>query len=112
VCTSAGRSLGRIATPQTEAGGAAFLKRGIAVLRPELGRLRTLSPPTDDADVYQSALSAIDGEVRALRGAVRALGRQQDPVIAFKTLQQRLGHLESQADNAWQALQIPACLQR
>ena len=112
ICASAGHRLGRITPPRSEAGGEAFLNRGLGVLRPELTRLRQLRAPSEGADVYRAALAAVAGEVQALQGTLRALGRQQDPVIAFKTLQQHLGPLEKQADGAWQALQMPACLQR
>jgi hypothetical protein len=112
ICGGASGRLGRIPTPRTEVGGETFLTRAIAVLGPELRELRKLSAPGDGADVYRAALAATAGELKALKGAVRALDRQQDPVIAFRTLQQRLGPLERQADGAWQALQIPACLQR
>jgi hypothetical protein len=112
ICRAAGGRLRRIPTPRTEVGGETFLTSAIAVLGPELRRLRKLSAPGDSADVYRAALDATADELDALRGAVRALDRQQDPVIAFRTLQQRLGPLEAQADSAWQALQIPTCLQR
>jgi hypothetical protein len=109
---SAGQRFGRIATPRSEASGEAFLKRGVAVLGPELRELRALSPPAEVSDVYRTAVDAVAGELRALHDTVRALGRQQDPVIAFKTLQHHLRPLETQADDAWRALQIPACVER
>ena len=111
ICASAGRRFGRIGTPRTEAGGEAFLNHGIAVLGPELGQLRKLNAPSEVADVYQAAIEALGDELLALRGAVRGLKRDQDPVIAFKTLQRHLGPLETQADDAWQALQMPACVE-
>lgn len=112
ICAAASGRLGRIATPRTEVGGETFLTRAIAVLGPELQELHRLSAPGDGADVYRAALDATAGELRALKGAVHALDRQQDPVIVFRTLQRRLAPLETQADGAWQALQMPACLQR
>ena len=63
----------------------------------------------------RTAVGALARELRALRGTIRALGRQQDPVIAFKTLQQHLGPLETQADDAWRALRchgLPGALRR
>ena len=111
ICARAGQRLARVDTPGSEAGGQAFLKHGIAVLEPELGQLRTVPAPSEAADVYRAGLAALTAELRALEDAVRALNRQQDPVIEFKTLQQRLGPLETQANHAWQALQLPACLQ-
>lgn len=112
ICSSANRLIGRIGTPTSEAGGEAFLKRGIAVLEVELRDLRTLGAPGDAAGVYRTALGAFAGELAAAKAAVHALDRQQDPAIAFKTLQRRLGPLETQADDAWRALQMAACLNR
>jgi hypothetical protein len=112
ICASAGHRLGLIATPHSEADAESFLRRAVAVLGPELTQLRKLGAPSEGADVYRTALDALSGELLALKGTIRALRRQQDPVIAFKTLQQHLGPLEAQADGAWRALQIPACLER
>jgi hypothetical protein len=112
ICSTASRQIGHIATPPSGAGGEVFLDRGIAVLAPEHQALRALGAPTEAADVYRTALGALGGELSALREATRALDRQENPVIAFKTLQQRLTPLETQADDAWQALQIPSCASR
>jgi hypothetical protein len=112
ICATASRQIGRIATPPSEAGGEAFLERGVAVLAPELRRLRRLTAPSEADDVYRAALSALSEQVDALRQATRALERQEDPVVAFKALQQRLGPLETQADGAWQALEVPTCMSR
>jgi hypothetical protein len=111
VCTRADRSFGRIATPGGEAAGAAFLRHGIAVLGPELRLLRTLTAPAEADDVYQSAISALASELTALKAAIHALARQQDPVIAFKSLEHRMHPLATQANRAWQALEMPACVQ-
>jgi len=112
ICLGASRQIGRIATPRSEAGGEAFLRRGIVVLAPERRQLRSLAAPSEAADVYRAGVAALSGELGALREATHALAEQQDPVIAFRTLQQRLTPLESQANDAWQALQIPACTSR
>jgi len=112
ICSTASRQLGTIATPPSEAQGDAFLKHGIAVLGPELGQLHSLEAPTTAADVYRAALSGLSGELSGLKDAAQALARQEDPVIAFRALQQRLSPLERQADDAWQALQIPTCMSR
>jgi hypothetical protein len=112
ICRTASRQIGRIATPASEAGGEAFLKRGIAALAPELRRLRRLAAPGEGADVYTAAISALSGQLDALRQATRALRQQEDPVIAFKTLEHRLAPLQNQADGAWEALEIPTCMSR
>jgi hypothetical protein len=112
ICTAAGQRLRLIATPRSEAGGEAFLKQAVAVLAPELRQLRKLRPSSEASDVYGTALDALARELGTLQGTIRALARQQDPVIAFKTLQQHLRPLETQADDAWRALDMTACLER
>jgi hypothetical protein len=110
ICSNASRRMERIGTPASEAGGKAFLTRGIGVLGPELGQLRTLAAPGEAAPVYQSVLEAFRAELTALQAAVRGLARQQNPVIVFKALQRRLSPLETQADDAWKTLQMPVCM--
>jgi hypothetical protein len=112
ICAAASTEIRRIRTPASEAGGGAFLKRGVKVLGPELRHLRSLSSiaPSEALDVYRTALSASARELTAVNGAVRALDRNEDPVVTFKSLQHLLGPLESQADDAWTALQMPQCV--
>jgi hypothetical protein len=112
VCSIANRQSGRIKTPSQPSGGATFLDRGIAVLAPEYRQLRALRPPGDLAQVYNISLSALSGKLTAMKSAVKHLKHGGDPVIAMKTLQQQLGPLESSEDGAWQALEVPACLNR
>jgi hypothetical protein len=112
VCDIAAAKDNRIPTPATPAGTAAFLERGLAVLRPELSRLRALRPPSDVADVYSIAIGAFEHKVTLLGDAVRGLGHGDDPSIAIRSLQQRLAPTESAEDGAWRALEIPACLNR
>ena len=109
ICSAANVRSYRIATPTWEEGAGTFLKGGINILSPELKRLRGLSAPGGDADVYAAALSAVSAEVDALRAAEHAISRNEDPVIAYKSLQHHLTPLEAQANDAWGALQIPAC---
>ncbi len=90
----------------------AFLNAGIVRLRAELSKLRRVGPPRDVADVYRAALGALSQELRCLRHRrSRRSSRGEDPALAFRQLEQQLSPLQSQADNAWQALEIPACLQ-
>lgn len=89
----------------------AFLRAGIARLRTELAKLRRVGPPHNVADVYQAALAAVGQEVDVLNGTVQTIHRGEDPATAFKELGQQLRPLQSQADSAWSALEIPACLQ-
>jgi hypothetical protein len=95
--------------PQGQA--AEFLSAGITRLRTQLARLGRVRAPHAVADVYRAALAALGQELVVLQSAVRAIHRGEDPAIAFKELKQQITPLQSQADNAWQALEIPACLQ-
>lgn len=110
LCSTASRLTDRVPTPISPAAGATFLQRGASILGPELTELRTLRPPSDVADVYSTAVGALSEEVHLLIHVVGRLHGGADPVIEIKGLQQRLVPLEDQADGAWGALQIPACV--
>jgi hypothetical protein len=112
ICTRTDRQLGRIHTPSLGAGDRVFLLRGVAKLKSELTQLRSLSAHGDAAPVYNLALDALGREIEQLKRTVAALDRNQDPALAYAALQRRLAPLEAQADGAWRALQIPACLTR
>ena len=112
ICSRADRQIARIPTPSSEAAGNAFLKQGIAALDPELGDLNSLKPPADEAVVYQSAIKSLGGELDGLKSAAGKLDQGADPVHTFRQLQDTLSPLETDADNAWRALGIPACVSR
>jgi hypothetical protein len=112
VCSIAGQRTNRIATPTAPAGGARFLKAGIAVLTPELAQLRALKPPSDLADVYATSISSFSRKLDLLRSAAHQLDSGANPVSAMTALQQRLAPVELAEDGAWRALQVPACLNR
>jgi hypothetical protein len=112
VCGRARVATNRIPTPDLPSAGVRFLSRGIATLAPELAALTRLRPGGDAAKVYSSALAASRQELGALRFTLRGLHAGNDPVVAIKTLQQRLAPLESQANDAWGALGIEACATR
>ncbi len=112
VCVTAATQTGRIPAPASPAGAGTFLRRGVQALTPELAQLRALKPSSDVADVYSTALLAFSHELSLLSDAVRGLDRGADPVSTIRALQRRLAPLESAEDGAWQALQIPACLNR
>jgi hypothetical protein len=112
LCLQGTRQTGRIPAPASPAEAGAFFARGAAVLAPELTGLAALHPPSSAAAVYATALSGFRGKLTALREAVRHLARGEDPVIATKTLQQKLGRLELEENRAWRALGIPACINR
>ena len=110
ICARTNRAVGKIVPPKSADQVRAFLAAGIARLQEELRSLRRLSASGEGADVYRAGLAALAEELDALRRANRAIHRGEDPAIAFRTLQHTLAPLESQAANAWAALQIPACL--
>jgi hypothetical protein len=113
LCTASNRVTDRIDPPGGPAGGSAFLKRGIAALEPELAGLETLKAPAGTlSQVYAAAVSDLARELSALRTTVSRLDSGGDPVTAVKALQQQLAPLESEANDGWRALQIPACVQR
>jgi hypothetical protein len=109
ICAQTNRRIGGIATPHAESGGEAFLQRGIAALKPELQQLRRLAPPEDAADVWSTAIRSSSAQLSALESTARQIQHGADTTLAFKSLQQTLAPLESQANDAWSALQIRAC---
>jgi hypothetical protein len=110
ICARTNHQISAIATPAAATRGAAFLDSGIAALKPELSQLKQLSAPADVSDVWSTALRGLEGQLGALQTAAGQIGRGGDPVTAYRALQQALTPLETQANNAWQALAIPACL--
>lgn len=110
LCATAAGRAGRIPTPSSAEDSLAFLTRGIDTLKPELAGLRELKAPDDLDDIYQTSLKAFGNKLDALEQTVHKLHSGEDPVVAWKTLQERLGPLESTEDGAWRALDIPACL--
>ena len=111
ICRHTNRAFNPLPALPKQGRTVAFLSAGIARLSAELGKLRRVGPPHDVADVYQAALAAQGQELGALRNAVRAIHRGEDPATAVRELGQQLRPLQSQANNAWQALQISSCLQ-
>ena len=109
ICQSAHSRSNRIPVPHDPSGGASFLRRGIAVLRPELRQLRALRAPGASSSVYSSALAAFSQKLQIMESTVGNLDRGADPVTTFKTLEQQLSPVKAQEDGAWRALGIPAC---
>jgi hypothetical protein len=112
LCASAGRQASRIQTPSAPADGERFLRRGIAILSPELAALRKLKPPSDLQDVYEDALSSFSQKLELLRKTDQQLRSDGNPVTAMTALQQHLAPIELAEDGAWRALDVPACLNR
>ena len=85
------------------------MNSGIAALKPELAQLRQLQAAGDAADVWRTALRALSDQLAALQSTASQIKGGADPVVATKSLQRTLAPLDSEANGAWQALQIPAC---
>lgn len=109
VCAVATQRLNRIPTPQVPSEGAAFLRRGVAALRPELAALSTLHPGGELGVHFTRARTATAQELGALRSSLKGLKAGNDPIVAIKTLQAQLAPLEKQAAAAWRAVGVPAC---
>jgi hypothetical protein len=112
VCTRAVAAGAEIAAPAAPAHTSAFLRKGIATLRPELASLRTLRAPTAQGSTYAAALQSLARELTILSGTVHDLDRGADPLTTMKTLQRRLAPVESDDDAAWRTLGVPACVNR
>ena len=110
VCTVAADA--DIGGPAAPAQTSAFLRRGIAALRPELVDLRRLHPPSEEGGAYAAALQSLSRELTILSGTVHDLDRGADPLSTIKTLQHRLAPVEADDDAAWRTLGVPACVNR
>lgn len=109
VCTVATQRLNRIPTPQVPSEGSAFLRRGIAALRPELATLSAMHPGGDLGAHFDAARKATAQELDVLQSSLKGLTAGNDPIVAVKTLQTQLAPLEKQARAAWRALGVPDC---
>ena len=109
-CTTATQRLDRIPTPHVPSQGAAFLRRGIAALRPQVHSLAGLHPDGELGDRFAQARTATEQELTALESSLKGVRAGNDPVVAIKTLQAQLAPLEKRASAAWLALRIPACV--
>lgn len=112
VCTRALVQGARIAPPPVPGRTAAFLRRGIAALGPELAALRILRPPSNQADAYSAALGALARELAILTSTAHDVDRGADPLTTIKTLQHQLAPVEADNDAAWRTLGVPACVNR
>jgi hypothetical protein len=110
ICAAARAQTNRIAAPSSPAGGAVFLTRGVAVLKSERSQLKTLKPPDGLEPAWRTAMDAFSQRLGAVSAAVRDLARGGDPVTAMKRLQQKLTPIEAREDDAWQQLEVPACV--
>ncbi len=108
-CDLAHQRAEKIPTPSTPAGGAGFLSRGITALAPAQATLESLRPPGDLAGAYRTAVGFSGKRLAALRFTLADLKVGDDPVVAIKSLQEKLAPLEARGDAAWRSLGIPAC---
>src|ERR1700693_654533 len=111
ICRHTNRAFRPLPALLAQGQSVAFLSAGIARLRTQLTQLRRVTAPHDVADVYRAALAALGQELDVLDSAVQAIHRGEDPAFAFKALKEQITPIQSQANNAWQALEVPACLQ-
>jgi hypothetical protein len=112
ICRQVNHRFRGLAPPAAgEAQDASFLSSGSGRLQEQLQQLRRVTPPRDVATVYRAGLGALGQELTALNGAVAAIHRGADPGMAYRALGRQLRPLESQVNQAWQALQIADCLQ-
>ncbi len=112
ICAGASRRVDDIPPPASPAAAEPFLRRGLAVLGPELSALRGLNPDREQTKGLRAVLKAFGRQLAALRLAQRQLRRGEDPVTTLRTLERRLDPLRSVENSRWQALEIPACLSR
>jgi hypothetical protein len=112
VCTQAQVRGAAIRPPAVPTQTAAFLRRGIGLLRSEVAGLRALRAPSDAAHTYSTALGALARELTILTGTAHDLDRGADPFSTIKVLQRRLAPVEAENDAAWRALGVPACVNR
>ncbi len=110
ICALATVQMGRIPTPASPTGGGDFLRRGLAILDPEIVQLRRLEPPDDVADVYGTAIRALDQKLTAMKRAVHDLDHGGDPTSEMTTLAQHLAPIQASENGAWRALEVPACV--
>jgi len=109
ICTTAQRSSKSITAPSDPAKGEQFLHRGITALAPQVTALHKLKASSELRDGYAAALRASDRELALLRSTLSGLKAGNDPVMAVKALQHKLGPVEDAAGRAWREIGVPAC---
>ncbi len=110
ICRSASTSLARVGDPASPAQAGRFLQRGVLILTPELAQLRTLHASGRAGQELDAAVQAFERKLTQVQDAERALGGGEDPLIAFRTLQQQIAPTVAEENRHWQALGIPDCL--
>lgn len=112
VCTQSQARGAEIKPPTVPAGTAAFLRRGIAFLGPEVAALRGLRVPPAQSGAYSTAVGSMARELAILTDTAHELDRGVDPLTTIKALQRRLAPAEAAGDAAWRTLGVPVCVNR
>ena len=112
VCEHASERLSPIPQPSSAAAALPFLRRGVAVLGPELAALRRLPPPADLSTRYHATLAEFGTAVQMVRGTIAVLARGGDAVASFASLEHELSPIVADENAGWRTLQIAACISR
>ncbi len=112
ICKGASLRLNRGSQPSTATAALPFLRRGLAVLGPELAALRRLAPGTDLSATYHATVANFGAAVQRVRGTIAVLTSGGDPVSSFTTLEHELTSIVAGENAGWRRLQIPACVSR
>jgi hypothetical protein len=112
VCEHASARLSQIAQPSSAVAALPFLRRGAAVLGPELAALRRLAPPADLSSRYHATLAEFGTAVEIVRGTTAVLEHGGDAVASFASLEHELSPIVASENAGWRTLQIAACATR
>lgn len=110
ICTRTAAATDRIALPSTPDQGDAFLRDGLARLRPAAAALGRLKAPAELRRRYDRAVQLAAQEIRLIARHEREIARGEDAVGAFRALQAALDPLTSEENAYWRGLEIPACV--
>jgi len=110
ICARTAAATDRIALPITPDRGDAFLRDGLAQLRPAAAKLGKLKPPAELHRRYDRAVQLAGQEIALIARHERAIARGEDAVGTFRALQAALDPLTSEENAYWRGLGIPACV--
>lgn len=110
ICTRAAVATDRIALPSAPDQGDAFLRDGLAQLRPAAARLGKLKAPAELRRRYDRAVQLAGQEIRLIARHEREIARGEDAVGTFRALQAALDPLTTEENAYWRGLEIPACV--
>ena len=112
ICARANAVTDRVAVPNAPAGGERFLDEGLAELRPAHVRLAALKPPEELRTDYERAVALNLEQLTLLGRAARSIRGGADTIDAFGALQRALAPVVARENDAWRALDVPACMRR